>query len=288
MSWQGKEIEWLIRLLFGIGGIAVTILGSWIASKIRVYHDNRKAHLEDLKARVLTPLHDVVRGQFSLVVAHQSGVIFEELRPVRVRAETKVVEDDIAREPGLGSINPWPEALEAIDGVLYEDAKRIHFPNLILEIEAFSSSWAAHAERCRVWIERIAAEILKKSRLNAFQFPALAPYVMHYRLAVFAYRRLFHLKTRALSTTFQGQYWLLDGAPVLPDVTGAAAFATKEQLDALLVELDQVISSHLLHAQQLAKESKKLAHELQALRRAIEYEIAKTRLHGRCDLVTFF
>jgi hypothetical protein len=278
----------LIRILFGIGGIVATVIGSWVASKIDVYHQNLSAHLDELKAGVLSPLCEILRGDFARVVAHRSGVVREELKQLRIREGARVVEQDEEIGPGLRCFNPWPNGPRLMTGVLYEDAREKHFPELIAEAERFASAWTAYAEHCKDWVEDIANEILRRSRMSAWLRPAPAPYVMQYRLAVFVYRRLFHLETNALSTMSQGQYSTLEGAPVLPDMTGSAAFAPEEQLGHLTVELDRIIFERRGQAAHLAETSKKLLGELQELHRMFEHAIAGKKLRGRCDLVTFF
>src|SRR5258708_11743681 len=69
--------EWLIRVLAFVGGVASTVVGSWVSSKIRVFHDNRKAHLEDLKQRVLIPLSEASGENFTQLFSHTSPLIEE-------------------------------------------------------------------------------------------------------------------------------------------------------------------------------------------------------------------
>jgi hypothetical protein len=288
MKWRPEETEWLIRVLFGIGGIVATVFGSWVASKIHVYQENRSAHLDELKTGVLTPLCEILKGEFSRVVAHQSGVIVEELQQLRLREGARVVEQDDEIGPGLKCFNPWPNGPRLMTSVLYEDARENHFPELIAEAERFATAWTAFAEHCKGWVEDIADEILRRSQISAWLQPAPAPYVMQYRLAVFVYRRLFHLETNALSTMSQGQYSTLEGAPVLRDMTGSAAFASEEQLGYLTAELDKIIAERREPAKRLAATSKKLLDELQELHRMFEHGIAGKKLRRQCDLVTFF
>ena len=77
-----RYVEWLIRLLAFIGGAGSTVVGSWLSSKIRVYHDNRKSHLEDLKQKVLTPFSDATGESFQRLLSHESPVVTDmpELR----------------------------------------------------------------------------------------------------------------------------------------------------------------------------------------------------------------
>ena len=78
MLTPAPSAERLLHLLFYVGGVASTIVGSLVSSKIRVYHDNRKSHLDDIKERVLTPLHDGLTEKHSSLVTHQSPVVEEK------------------------------------------------------------------------------------------------------------------------------------------------------------------------------------------------------------------
>jgi hypothetical protein len=49
------SVESLVRLLIYVGGAATTLVGSWASSKIHVYQESRKAHLEDIKQKVCSP-----------------------------------------------------------------------------------------------------------------------------------------------------------------------------------------------------------------------------------------
>src|SRR5580704_3447443 len=42
-------------------GVATTVVGSWVALKIHIYYDAKKAHLDDLKKQVLESLSDEVK-----------------------------------------------------------------------------------------------------------------------------------------------------------------------------------------------------------------------------------
>jgi len=100
MTWRDKEAEWLVRILFGIGGIAATIIGSWIVSAIRVYHDNRKAHLDE-KQKVLVPLAEATGEGFQRLVSHDSPVIGEQWGERGIRTNARVTEADVEEGSGL-------------------------------------------------------------------------------------------------------------------------------------------------------------------------------------------
>lgn len=71
-----QALAWLYALLGWVGGVATTVGGSVVASRIRVYDDNRKAHRDELKAGVLEPLRDGVKDHLHLF-AHRVAVILE-------------------------------------------------------------------------------------------------------------------------------------------------------------------------------------------------------------------
>src|SRR5882672_9122092 len=65
----------LVGLLVWIGGVGSTVVGSWVASRIRVYDDNRKAHHDEIKQNVLMPLHDGLAGDYARLVTHESPAV---------------------------------------------------------------------------------------------------------------------------------------------------------------------------------------------------------------------
>lgn len=285
---QPQNIERLVRLLFWIAGVIATGVGAWVTSKIRVYHDNRKAHLDDLKQRVLIPLSNATAGNFPQLVSHELPVIGEKWSAHGIRADARVTEDEAEEGSGLTGSNPWPDVFSSIDEALYEDAKRTHFRDLINETVKLANSWAEHVERCRSWVEQLSREILTRSGMRPYGEPHTTPYVLHYRLAVFAYRRLLRIRTGALHKSNQGQLWSLEGAPGLPGMIGCSAIAAEQQLDVLTAELDKIIAGQRENAERLREESEELARNLAALHSGLQLAIANKRLRKRCDLVTFF
>ncbi len=207
-----------------------------------------------------------------------------------IRTHARVTEDEADEGSGLTGVNPWPKVLASLDEALYEDAKHSHFRRLIEDTIKLANSWAKHVERCKSWVEQIAGEILAKSGMHPYGTRAEPPYVLHYRLGVFVYRRLFFIRSGSLhkSNQGQGQMWSLEGVPGLPGMMGSSAFATEQQLDALTAELDKIIASHRENADRLREESQKLGREVATLHSALQLAVANKRLRKRCDLVTLF
>ena len=73
--------EALDRLLFAVSGlvtgVASTVVGSWISSKIHVYHENRKVHLDEIKQKVLVPLKETLTEKYAALVKHKFFAVVE-------------------------------------------------------------------------------------------------------------------------------------------------------------------------------------------------------------------
>src|SRR4029077_15939293 len=159
------------------------------ASKIRVYHDNRKAHLDDIKERVLVPLKDSLT-QYGVLVSHKSPVVAHGWGTRARSAKLSVTEYPTQDGPILTKIAPDIRA--ATDPALYMDAKQRHFPRIVRNAEDFLTSWQTHVDACYVWVQGLSQEILDKSQLPEHSGAIVPAYIMHYRLGVFVYRRLFN------------------------------------------------------------------------------------------------
>jgi hypothetical protein len=275
-------------LLIWVSGVAATIIGSWISSKFRVYDDSRKAHLDDIKQKVLIPLRDALQEHYGPLVTNRAHVVFDKWG-VRQRKENASV-TEYPNEDGPVLHKAAPNILASADA-LFVDAKQRHFRRLVKQIEDFLSAWDAYANECNAWVLRLSDEILSESRLP--QFPVVrfeSPYVMHFRFAVFIYRRLFRshdfvLYKREPSNWVRGtpsSQWSIDG------FEGTSAQGTEEQIDALLSFLDSLLAREKDTASRLLEKSSTLEKQLALVTAQLTYAIAVRRLHKRCDLVSFF
>ena len=86
-------LETLIRFLLYLAGILSTIVGSWVASKIHTYHENRRLHHDDLKQKVLVPLLDGLRSQYAPLVGQTHDVVQVQHGQLRRNLHAKVTED---------------------------------------------------------------------------------------------------------------------------------------------------------------------------------------------------
>src|ERR1700719_1392114 len=143
MTTVNPSVESLVRLLIYIGGVATTLVGSWASSKIHVYHENRKAHLEDIKQRVLNPLSGGLVEQYGSLVAHRSPVVVENWGVRQRKENVSVTEYPNEHGPLLAKMTP--NILTATDQALYTDAKNRHFRKVVNHTEQFLAAWDVHA-----------------------------------------------------------------------------------------------------------------------------------------------
>jgi hypothetical protein len=277
--------ESLVRLLVYVGGVASTMVGSLVSSKIRVYHDNRKSHLDDIKQKVLLPLNEGLSEKHASLVTHRSPVVVEHWGLQRRKENVSVTEQPDEHGPLLTQV--VPDVRTATDPTLYADAKKKHFSKLIVHADEFLAAWQAHAVECRTWVSSLADEILANSELPPH--PALlgSRYIMQYRLAVFVYMRLFNSSGAAVSKRNQN-FGSQTPSWVLESGVGAAAGGTEEDMDRIMSQLDRLVEREKGTAKRLHKDARALEQKLESLRGELNYAIASRRLRRKCDLVPFF
>jgi hypothetical protein len=272
-------------LLIYVGGVVTTVVGSWASSKIHVYQESRKAHLDDIKQKVLTPLNDELADKYGILVTHRSPVIIE-FWGVRLRKQNVSV-TEYPNEHGPVLAKVAPDVRTATDAALYTDAKKKHFREVINDTDKFLTAWDAHAEECYAWVMRLANEIVEECKLPTHPVPHGSTYVMQYRLGVFIYRRLCHslemaLSKRCQTPTQNPDYWVLEG------FDGTPAAGTEQEMDALLKYLDTLMVRERATAERLLHRARVLEDNLKALLGQLNYAIAARRLLRNCDLVPYF
>lgn len=286
MNAVNPSAESLVRLLIWVGGVAATVVGSWASSKIHVYQESRKAHLDDIKQKVLLPLSDALAEHYGVLVTHRSPVVIE-FWGVRLRKENVSV-TEYPNEHGPVLTKVVPDVMAATDPALYTDARKKHFRKAITHTEQFLTAWRAHADECYSWVLRLSEEILAETKLPTHPVQHGAAYVMHYRLAVFIYRRLCHSLEFALSKRNPNQsqnttsYWVLEG------FDGTPAAGTEQEMDALLIYLDDLMAREKGTAARLLRNAQALEQQLTLLRGELNYAVAARRLRHQCDLIPFF
>jgi hypothetical protein len=275
-----------VGVLIWVGGIAATIFGSWVASKIHVYHEAKRAHYEDIKQRVLNPIRDGLFEHFPRLTLGVEPIVSVQRGAIELFENAKVTEETAQHGEMLVAADPGRIIFGSVDGALYRDTVKTHFFELSVMVDRFLEEWNAYANECRSWAAEISQLILSESGLVPFP-PKPGPlvprsYVMHLRLAVFVYARLFGMLTPALRTESQGAEWGLHGDSV------TLAWGSKEQIDRLVELLDRLVQSEATKGRLLHHRLPKINEALGDVNRELEFAIASRRLRKRCDLVTFF
>jgi hypothetical protein len=109
-------------LIGWISGIVATVIGSWLASKIRVYHDSKRSHHDELKSKVLTPLRDILAANLQ-VFQHEKGVVNEAWDRLSYAKDARAEEDAGRHGSALKTVDPWTDAFDSMDRALFQDAK---------------------------------------------------------------------------------------------------------------------------------------------------------------------
>ena len=282
MTVVNPSAESLIRFLAYLGGVASTLVGSWVSSKIHVYQENKKAHLEDVKQKVLIPLSSVLASEYAALVTHKSSAVVEGWG-ARSRKETASVTEHETEDGPLLAI-ALPNMKASVDPALYADARKNHFSKLLKQVEVFSEDWRAHGSKCHAWVVHLADEILAKSHMEPFPVPQFGtPNVNHYKLGLFVYRRLFRFAEHSLLLHARNppNQWVIEG------FLGTSAEGTEQQLRALVSVLDDLVASEKNTAEQLQAKAHLLEERLTLLGSELNYAIASQRLRKKCDLVPF-
>lgn len=285
MNVPSLSTEALLRWLYAVGGlvtgVASTVIGSWVSSKIHVYHDSRNAHLEDIKQKILIPLSNVLSNEYGPLVTHKIHVIDEGWGVRNRREEAGVTEQQIDDGPLL--LTAVPEMRAGLDLALYTDARKRHFSQLLHESEQFADAWRAHANDCHGWVDHISQEILTRSGMQPYPVQQFGtPYVAHYKLALFVYRRLFGCWPQSLFKRVRNSpAWAIEG------FAGTSAEGTEQQLTDLISILDNLVVEEKATAERLKSDALRLKRSLMRLCEEISYALASRRLRKRCDLVPF-
>src|SRR5258707_440400 len=126
--------SWIYVLIGWVGGIVAAVIGSWTTNKIKIYQDERKSHRDELKQRVLIPLHDGLEQHFRPLVFGLEPVIFvETAAPTEFRQDAKATESQIEQGDVLQGTFPSSLVFDPLDSVLLQDARMSHFKEEIGE-----------------------------------------------------------------------------------------------------------------------------------------------------------
>ncbi len=198
---QSANSERIIRLLLWIGGVASTIVGSWVSSKIHVYQENRKAHLEDIKSKVLVPIRDELE-EFEPFVFNRQPLFSLTHTTTNYHQNAPLTESSVEAERLLSAAFPTGWLFRGTEPALTQDVRTTHLPEVMEALSKFVKNWTLYTGECQFRLSRLANEILERSGLP--QFPNRdatgwpQPLVMNLDLAVLIHMRSFGFPTSVL------------------------------------------------------------------------------------------
>jgi len=268
--------DWSVKALYYVGGVASTIIGSFISSKVRVYHEAKNSHRDELKHNVLEPLRESLLSYYS---DPRFDVRYQVLQhnPQALSGEFPTIYGPAV---ALERVGEPPK----VDEALFEDARRHHYKSLMASWAAFDHEWNEEARRHLEIIEAIGKEMLPASTLPAFPVPAsfTSPYIMHWYLGNFVYSRLVLDTVARLEIQSQ-----VDGH-IITDGQVTAAKGSEAAMKNVIQWVDGLMSARRDQAKGLRAGLENLEKKRATLSRQLSLAIAEQKLRHRCSLVRFF
>ena len=177
-----KTHEQLIRWLIGLGslvtGVVGTVAGSWISSRIHVYDENRRVHLEALRDSVLKPLRAGLQNHLRPVLTREVPVVRVVPDARTFHPHAKVTENPESLAILLAADFPFSGIYEAIEPGLLYDAQAHHYAELMRTIDLFVKDCIDYARDCQAWISGMAVQLPGACDLPPFTPNQPGPYVM--------------------------------------------------------------------------------------------------------------
>ena len=264
------------------------MVGSWISNKIHVYQENRKAHLEDIKSKVLVPIRDELE-EFGRFVFNRQPLFSLTHTTTKYHQNAPLTESSVEAERLLTPAFPTGLLFRGTEPALTQDVRTTHLPEVMEALSKFVKNWTLYTGECQFRLSRLAKEILERSGLP--QFPNRdatgwpQPLVMHLDLAVLIHGRSFGFPTSPLKLEHMSgsDLWTIQS-----DDGTRYAFGLEEQVRTLLENLDALLISENAGGQELRNQNLNIQEEFVRVRALFDFAIASHRLRKGCDLVTFF
>ena len=273
---------WSYALLGWMGGVASTVAGSWISSKIQVYHAHKIVHLEALRDKVLIPLRAGLKEHLVPFLNHNLPVVSVLPIDQQFKANATSTEEPTYSARLIVADFPFGRIFREIEQALLEDARDRHFVELITTLDAFCKDWTDYARDCQQWVSGMAAQIADASGLPVFLTQHGREYLMNCELANFVHLRLYHFPTSSLRRETDRDHCILVGG------SQTLAVATESEVEGLISVVDSLLESEKGRAAAFENTRTALQARFDELSAKLDLAIASRRLHHRCDLVSFF
>ena len=235
-----------------------------------------------LRDQVLIPLRTGLQEHLWPLLARQKPIVSVVPDARTHNPNAKVTEDAETLANILVAVFPFSRVDEGIEQALLRDAQKHHFAELMTRIDTFAKDCIDYAGKCNARVSRIAGEIPGACGLPPFIPNRTGPYVMNCLLAHFVYMRVFQFSTGVLTKREERENWILSNGSY------TAAVGSSEQLNQLIEFLNKLVDSEKAHGAALHALEGALRTRFTELSPDLDFAIASRRLHGRCDLVSFF
>ena len=263
----------LTKVAIWLVGAVTTFVLAVATSKIKVYHDARNKHHEELKQKVLEALRNSLQSHYDV------PQIFIKWGQMDYDPNTSF--EEVPVKSGQTLVVAHPEQV-AVEEALGEDARQNHYQSLMFSWEEFTSFWSSHIDSRVAWIKAMSNQILTESGLPAWNNERKT-YVMNLDLGLFLYARLLGKGLASLAVEEQHDRTFVLSANHLQSV----AKGSKEEMKHVLQLLEQMRQTQAPRAKELQEEFENLQATRAALSREFSLAIASKKLTGRCPLVNF-
>lgn len=175
--------DWVTAAATALTAIAATFV-PFLVEKLRQKKHLEEQHFEEIYSDVFAEILNQIDSFFCPILNGRQGVL-----DVMTRSTvTESLSGQCKFEKKLDS----KEAPAPLAGILYDDAKKYHFPNLILRWESFRSEFDRFGESSRGFAEILMKELQKTLKLPrlAYGDHTITPGIYYEDLACYIYRHL--------------------------------------------------------------------------------------------------
>jgi hypothetical protein len=281
-----RQVPPFVYALVGwVGGVATTVAGSWVATKIHVYHAHRDSHRDELRTSVLEPLLACLRDKILPLARIAVPLVEGGATQTIYHENARSTEPDYGNGEALIIEAPWNNFKYHVDPVLYEDARTRHFGDLIRRVEDFARAWEKYTDEVTDWVGELSQRITETAGLPPLAYgPGARFYAASRHIAVFIYKRIFHIPVRPLyrAPSAGGEVSLTDEKGV------TVAYALSDKITEVVNLTNAMIANEKPRGPALLSKARNLSSQLDGIIPAVQLAIASKKLKKRCVLVRFF
>jgi len=171
-------------------------LGPYLASRLRIRHEERQAHFNEIKDKVFTPLLIYLTAGYIPILERWRPNIAVS-RTAKQGEGVQATDDVRAQEYKLVIVDPLDQLIaHPLSHELYNDVKENHFRDFVRDWESFKEKFAEYNKRCLVYAEELRSLIIEQVNMpersdgdgNWVDANELAAYIFKIQLGVAGWR----------------------------------------------------------------------------------------------------